>query len=225
MRKREAIGWPEGEPGEGNILCELKLISASKSRYPRNPQPRDGKRAVDRRADGLTAEYTRKARDTDHTYGGVPRPPPALPGAPQLPRVVGRVERRLQTFGEIRGWCFGAWGEASQECHTWVQKIAAARLEVADQQPGRQGPPKSDKALMAGYVGFVRRSLSFTVVQQQARLVLGRLQLLGDGATEAARRRERAVQAEVTAGRERRAQAVCLRQGRDIRRHGFGLLD
>ena len=116
-------------------------------------------------------------------------------------------------------------GEASQECHTWVQKIAAARLEVADQQPGRQGPPKSDKALMAGYVGFVRRSLSFIVVQQQARLVLGRLQLLGDGATEAARRRERAVQAEVTAGRERRAQAVCLRQGRDIRRHGFGLLD
>ena len=94
---------------------------------------------------------------------------------------------------------------------------------MADQQPGRQGPPKSDKALMAGYVGFVRRSLSFIVVQQQARLVLGRLQLLGDGAMEAARRR--AVQAEVTAGRERRAQAVCLRQGRDIRRHGFGLLD
>ena len=135
------------------------------------------------------------------------------------------MERRLQTFGEVRGWCFGAWGEASQACHTWIQKIAAARLEVADMQPGRQGPPKSSKALIAGYVGYVRRSLSFTVVQQQARLVLARLQLLGDGATEAASRRERAVLAEATAARERRAQAVCLRQGRDIRRHGFGLLD
>ena len=49
--------------------------------------------------------------------------------------------------------------------------------------------------------------------------VLGRLQLLGDAATEAARRRA------VLADRERRAQAVCLRQGPDIRRHGFGLLD
>jgi len=196
-----------------------------KSRYPRNPQPRDGKRAVDRRADGLTAEYTRKAREVDHTYGGVPRPPPAPPGAALPPRVVGRVERRLQSYGEVRGWCFGAWGEASQECHAWVQRIATARLEVADMQPGRQGPPKSRTALLAGFVGYVRRSLSYTVVQQQARLVLGRLRLLGDGAPEAGRRREWAVLAEATASRERRAQAVCLRQGRDIRRHGFGLLD
>ena len=213
-----------GGPGEGEILCELKLISASKSRYPRNPQPRDGKRAVDRRADGLTAEYTRKARQVDQNYGGVPRPPPALPGAPQLPRVVGRVERRLQAFGEVRGWCFGAWGEASQECHAWVQRIAAARVEVADMQPGRQRLAKSDVAQLASNVGFVRRSLSFTVVQQQAKLLLGRLCLLGDGAAEAQRRRQRAEAAEAVAARERRAQAVCLRQGRDIRRHGFGLL-
>ena len=53
------------------------------SRYHRNPQPRDGKRAVGRRAEGLTAEYTRKARDIDHTYGGVPRPTPA-PSCPEL---------------------------------------------------------------------------------------------------------------------------------------------
>ena len=71
----------------------------------------------------------------------------------------------------------------------------------------------------------MRRALSFTVVQQQARLVLGQLQLLGDGATEAARRRESAVLAEVTAARERRAQAVCLRQGSDIQRLGSGMLD
>ena len=52
---------------------------------------------------------------------------------------------------------------------------------------GRQGPPKSSTAKM---VGYVHCSLSFTVVQQQARLVVGQLQLLGNGATEAARRRE-----------------------------------
>ena len=94
---------------------------------------------MDRHADGLTAEYTKKAREVDHTYGDVPRPPPGPPGAPQLPRVVGRVERQLQSFGEVRGWCFGVWGEASQECHAWVQKIATASVEAAYMQPGRQG--------------------------------------------------------------------------------------
>ena len=91
-------------------------------------------------------------------------------------------------------------------------------------QPGRQRLAKSDVAQLASNVGFVRRSLSFTVVQQQAKLLLGRLCLLGDGAAEAQRRRQRAEVAEAVAARERRAQAVCLRQGRDIRRHGFGLL-
>ena len=71
----------------------------------------------------------------------------------------------------------------------------------------------------------MRRSLPFTAVQQQARLLLDRLQLLGDGSTEAARRRDMAVQMEGLALRERRAQAVSLKQGQSIARHGFGKLD
>ena len=49
---------------------------------------------------------------------------------------------------------------------------------------------------MASQVAHLRRKLSFTAVQSQARLLLDRLQLLGDGSTEAARRRDRAVEAE-----------------------------
>ena len=64
-----------GEEQEGDILCELKCMSASNSRYPRNPQPRDGKRAVDRRAEGLTEDYRRKAKEVDWQYCGTPRPP------------------------------------------------------------------------------------------------------------------------------------------------------
>ena len=98
-----------GEQGEGDILCEVKCMSASKSRYPQNPRQGAGTRAVDRRADGLTADYTRKAREMDHQHCGVPRPPPARDGEAQPPRQVGPVERRLQGFGRVRGWCFGAW--------------------------------------------------------------------------------------------------------------------
>ena len=54
--------------------------------------------------------------------------------------------------------------------------------------------------------------------------MLDRLQLLGDGAKEARRRREWAEQAARVETRERRAQVVSLMQGHNIRRSGFGLL-
>ena len=83
---------------------------------------------------------------------------------------------------------------------------------------------QAKEAELAGLVGYVRRRLSFTAAQQQAKLLLDRLQLLGDGASEAAGRRDRAQQLEAGAVRERRAQLVCLRQGVSIMRRGFGLL-
>ena len=91
-------------------------------------------------------------------------------------------------------------------------------------QPSRQGPPRSDAAQMAALVSYVRRQLSITAVREQARMLLERLQLLGDGSTDASRRRERAVAAEAKAAKERQAQLVCLRQGKAIMRHGFGKL-
>ena len=61
-------------------------------------------------------------------------------------------------------------------------------------------------------------------MKQQAKLLLDRLWLLGDGATEAANRRGLSEQMERVAARERRAQDVCLRQGQAVSRHGFGKL-
>ena len=206
-------------------MCEVKCMSASKSRYPRNPRQGAGtSRAVDRRAEGLTADYTRKAREIDHQHCGVPRPPRPQNGVGQPPPQVGPVQRRLQRFGRVRGWCFGAWGEASEDVHHLVQRLADARLLVADLQPGRRKPQQSREAERAALVGHIRRQLSFTAVQQQSKLLLDRLQLLGDGATEAERRRSWAEEVERRAARERQAQAVCLRQGRALIRHGFGKL-
>ena len=110
---------------------------------------------MDRRADGLTEEYARKARQVDWEYGGTPRPPPQPRGAPAPPREIGRVESQPLTFGRVRGWCFGAWGEGSTEVHELVQKVAEARLEVADLQPEPRGIPMSRAAQLAGLVGYV----------------------------------------------------------------------
>ena len=84
---------------------------------------------------------------------------------------------------------------------------------------------KSKAAQMAGEVGFLRRRLSFAAVQGQSRLLLDRLQLLGDGAREAAGRRDRAQAARLAEANEMRAQHASLIIGRNIRRSGFGLLD
>ena len=79
-------------------------------------------------------------------------------------------------------------------------------------------------AELAALVSHARRQLSITAVREQAKLLLERLQILGEGTAEAARRRERAASAELTARRERQAQLVCMRQGKAILRRGFALL-
>ena len=85
-------------------------------------------------------------------------------------------------------------------------------------------PPAPEKG-EAGLVAYVRRSLSVTCVREQARMLHDQLQLLGDGAAEAGRRRARAEQLEAAAERERHAQTVAFLQGRSMRMFGFGRLD
>ena len=155
-------------------------------------------------------------------YCGIPHPPPAQRGVPQPPRQIGPVEARLNSFGRIRG---RAWGESSEEVHGMVQRLAEAKVRRAATMPGHQPLFQSHAAQLSSQVAYMRRKLSFTAVQSQARLLLDRLQLLGDGSNEAARRRDRAMETRRAEARERRAQHVCLLQGRAIRRSGFALLD
>ena len=111
-----------GEEGEGEVLCELKAMSACPSQYPRNPRPRNGVRGVERRADGLTAAYALKAKEIDWQYCGIPRPPRGQRGQPAAPRQIGPVEARLRTYCKVRGWCFGAWGRSVGRYTVWFRR-------------------------------------------------------------------------------------------------------
>ena len=77
-------------------------MSASVSRYPRNPQPRDRVRAVDRRAKELIEEYRGKAEKMDR-----------LLGLEEEGR--GGVRRRLDQFGKLIGIVSGVFNEASSD--------------------------------------------------------------------------------------------------------------
>ena len=73
-------------------------------------------------------------------------------------------------------------------------------------------------------VADMRRQLSLASVKGQARFLLDRLSQVGEGVTAAGRRRDWAVELEVAGARRRKAQEVARWQGRNILRHGFGLM-
>ena len=183
-------------------MAELKSVSSNKSRYPRNPRP--ATRAVDRRAAGLTVEYERKARKCDTEYCGT------------VPGQVGPVLAKLQSFGEVTGFCFGKWGEVSKEIHNLIHQLAGARLVLPGlvKPVGKKGKRVENSAILAEFVSSLRREVSCTGGRAHSRLLLDRLDLLaGEGAGEGVRRRG-------ASAAERSAQRVAMQESREVVRRG-----
>ena len=76
---------------------------------------------------------------------------------------------------------------------------------------------RSEEAELAITTSFLRRTLSLVGVRAQARLLLGRLEVIAPGA---AGRRNLALQLERTWANQRRADALCRIQGKSILRRG-----
>ena len=203
-RKRKGLvpdfKFPGWRTGEKSFLAELKGLSSNETRYPRNPRP--DTRAVDRRADGLTADYERKARKCDRDYSGT------------VEGQVGPVLARLQSYGDVAGFCFGKWGEVSKDAHELIDKLARARLSVPGPRPvGRNGKELEESGLLALYTGALRREFSFTGVRAQSRLLLDRLELLdGESASQTSRRCRAAQAEERRVANERMAQFTAARE-------------
>ena len=215
-RKRQGLvpDFLVREPSEGAadgllVLAEEKVITCCPTRYPRNP--RAVTKAVNRRASLLPGEYTSHAKKVDREYGGVPE------------GVVGPVQAKLASYPPLRGWVFGAWGEASDDVHQMVDDLAEARQKHQQLLDGGNWRARrlGEEAELAMLKGQVRRALSLVAVRSQARLLLDRLRGIGGGADEAARRRIRwAEEEERRMGRMRRAHQLALFQGRPIRARG-----
>ena len=217
-RKRQGI-IPDfqlpGRRGEDSCLADLKFITGTRSRYPRDPQPREEpKRAVQRRANLVNKEYMRHAASLDIRHNGVPK---ARRGQVQ---VVGPVQQKLSNHGEVEGWVFGVWGEASDAVHALIHQMAEARLLIADQQPGRRRQ-RGIEAERAHLVGSLRQQLSLVAVRANARLLINRVEChVGPGSAEAANRRQMVDGLERRQKAMRRAAALTLAQGRSLIRRG-----
>ena len=203
-------------PEEGNFvprLHELKIISSSKTRYNPQRQGQEAVRAVDKRANELNAEYIKKARNTDQQYCGTSR------------GTSGPVETKLGTLGEVKGVVVGAFGEGSDDLHSLIHHLAVSRVRVVGPQKGRRGQVRTEDAELAITTSFLRRTLSVVGVRAQARLLLGRLEVIGPGAGAAAGRRNHALNLEKIWANQRRADQLCRLQGKALLRRGHFKID
>ena len=83
----------------------------------------------------------------------------------------------------------------------------------------------SAKYDMALTTSFLRRALSVVGVRAQARLLLGRLEVIGPRAAAAAGRRNYALNLERIWANQRRADAICRLQGKALLRRGHFKID
>ena len=169
-RKRHGLvpdfKFPSGWEAEGDArLAELKVISCCRSHYASLLTGQE-ESPVQAYANRLTADYLNKAKQADRDFVGVPV------------GQQGPVEARLRGYGQVKGLVFGAFGEASEAVHEFVQVVAKGR---ATGVPGREGGSKGEVAKL---VGQVRRQLGVAAVKVQAKLLLERLQLVGQRAPE-----------------------------------------
>ena len=130
------------------------------------------------------------------------------------------VERKLLQYGEMFGLVVGAYGEGSQDLHELVQNLAECKVMAMGLRRGRE----SSEEELGIIVGQIRRALSTTAVRAQAQCLLSRLNCLGNGFAQAARRRKWAVVEEERMKKERQAQWLGRERGQNLIRRGQFLL-
>ena len=151
-------------------------------------------------------EYANKARRLDQQYCGT------------QPGVAGPVERQLQSFGQLRGLVFGAWGEASPD----VEMLLSLAASTGAQRHWRSMGSSDDDTARGVLAWMLRRRWGMAALRENARLKLERLEYVGRGAHAAAERRGTASAA--SAARSRAAAAFALARGPRARRgFAFGL--
>ena len=123
------------------------------------------------------------------------------------------------------GTVVGAFGEASDDLHSLIHHLAVSRVRFARPQVGRRGQVRTEEAEIALTTSFLRKSLSVCAVRSQAKLLLGRLDVLGPGAAAAVLRGNNALLLERRWAQQRRADALSTLQGRLILRRGHFKMD
>ena len=102
-----------------------------------------------------------------------------------LPGEVGPVETKLHAYDPVRGLVFGARGEASPDVERLISQLAA-KGAVHFWKEMRAASPVEARGALAW---MLRRRIARTVLRENARLKLERMEQVGRGAAAAIDRR------------------------------------
>ena len=161
----------EGGAADRDTLYELKTLHAAPTTYP----PRQTQRCAATRARGdkLPGEYADKARRLDRKFYSTG------------PGELGPAERRILSFGGVRGLVFGHWGEATP--HT--AQLMGIAAEIGAQRHWRAMRARTKELAFESLHWLLRRRWGMTALRANARLVLERLEYVGAGNVAAGARR------------------------------------
>ena len=137
---------------------------------------------------------------------------------------MGPVAAKLASYPLLEEWVFGTWAECSPHVHDLVHELATARLKYVQELERKEGRGRrrgfSDVSALSVLTGQIRRGLSLVAARSQARLLLDRVEAVGRGAVEAARRRIWVAQESWRMQKEQKAHMLGLKQGRAVLRRG-----
>ena len=78
------------------------------------------------------------------------------------------MQWQLASFGNVEGWVFEVWGEASDTIHSLIHNMVESRFRVVGQQAGGPGRARALPDLRSLLVGSLRRQVSFLAVRANA---------------------------------------------------------
>ena len=159
------IIFPSEHGPASSQLAEIKSLSAGVTWYKSN------QKTVDLRAKSLPKEYHDKAHKIDTKYCGT--------GQNQ----VGPLEQRLNGFGDLLCLVAGQYGEASQDFHKLLGKLATSKVAHIARLEGCH-LSESECGLL---LHQMRRRLSVAIIRAQSSCLLSRLGHFSPGAKEAAK--------------------------------------
>ena len=116
--------------------------------------------AVKNRESRVHGDYLAHARALDRAYHARGNRP---------------IEHRLASFGKVRGFIFGAYGEASGDVHDLLQLAAAKQAELTWEGSGA----RSQSEMRAFFLQRYRRQLGMASVLAMARHRLQRVPIIG----------------------------------------------
>ena len=179
--------FPQVSTDGVDTLCELKVINAGVSRYPRG-EDQGRLKAVDRRARQLQKEYENKLGKLDSQLHGTPE------------GQTGPLVRRLRSYPRLQSFVVGAFGEVSEDLHSLVNHLAGSREKYMTQTTGYSLSSRERSQI----VGQIRRQLSTAFTRANSLCTLSRVMNVGPNSRAAAKRREWAMLEEEGMRRERR---------------------